>query len=341
MNPLAFALRVLFGTSRKPTTTASPGGRGMGRRIVLFAVAAAILGGVGYAAFSYLTRAPELKQVEAPPPPKLNGALPTAEEFEQLAKTDPVAMLEVCLIRYEREGIKVFSATLEKQERVKGTLNDREVVRIMSAGEVPEKDGSTPNLRVRMIWESGFRKDPLGTDLVAALYVKGEHGDQMVTYRPSSFLKQVSVSPRSQLSRDASRYCITDGGIYRGMLRTYDAWKKRKASGELHAQYLGIQNPPQLGGRACYVIQRHSENPEVDAFAMDEVADPKADARRDGSAEVTAYIDVEKWLDIGTVLKRADGSLLGEYWFRDVKLSKEPIEPDPFTIEAIKASLKK
>jgi hypothetical protein len=335
-NPVAFTLRLLFGTSRADTLTTSPGGWRMGRRILLFAIAALIIGGISYAAFVYLNK-PNVEHVEPPPPPKIEGELPTPAEFEHLARTDPVAMYKACLVRYERDGIQGATATLEKQERVHGKLNDREVVKLMCAGEVPDKTGNSPDLRVRMIWESGHRSAFTVKNL-ASLYAAGQNNDQM---KVLTSLTTLSLNPKDGMARTASRYCITDGGIYRGMLRTYTAWKKRQEAGELNATFMGIESPPQVGGRLCYVIQRRCPKPEVDPFALDESPDHKADPQRDGTVEVTVYIDIERWLSLGTMLKRADGSVLGEYWFRDVKLSKESFQPDPFTMESIKAAIKK
>jgi hypothetical protein len=313
----------------------------MGRRIVLLAIVLLVLGGAGFAVYSLLFISPERPVVEEPDAPVSVGkAIPTQADFDRLARGDAVGAFEACLLRYERDGIKGFTATLEKQERVEGDLHEREVVQIVCAGEVPAHPGEHPKTRIRMIWESGFRKDLLGTKLAATLYDAGANKNNMITYRPTSFLKEVSVDPKSSLTRSASRYCITDAGLYRGMLRTYDAWKKRQAAGRLHAQYLGIETPPQLG-RACYVIRRTSTTPEVDPFALDEAPNPKANPQRDGATEITAYIDVERWLHIGTVLKRQDGSLLAEYFFRDVVLSTSEFKPDPFTMEALKAAVKK
>lgn len=310
----------------------------MVRRLVLLTLSAGILAGIAYAAYAYFFAAPVVEHIPEPVAPRATGSLPTSEEFERLAREDPVGMLEAGLHRYEHDGIKGFTATLEKQERVKGTLNEREVISITVAGEVPERYGDLPKLRVRMIWESGHRK-VLGVKNLASLYIAGENANQMLTLTSLGFAK--SLDPKDSMPRGASRYSITDGGIYRGMLRTYDAWKKRQETGTLNGSFLGIQNPSQLGGRSCYVVQRNCPVPEVDPFALDEPADPKADPKRDGAVEVTAYIDVETWLHIGTVLKRSDGSLLGEYWFRDVKLSKQPFEPNPFTMDAIRAAVRK
>lgn len=309
----------------------------MGRRIGVYAIASAILAGIGYGVFAFVTRTPDVEQVQAPKPVDLAGELPTPEQFEELAKTDPVRMFEACLSRYKRDGWQGVSAIMEKQERVKGTMNDREVIRLMCSGDVPDDQGNTPNLRVRMIWESGHRK-ALGVKSLASLYVVGAKDNQMQVL---TSLTSMNVDPKGAMPRSASRYCVTDAGLYRGMLRTYDAWKRRQTAGELNASFLGIQTPKELNGRPCFVVQRRCPNPEVDSFALDETADPKANPQRDGAAEVTAYIDVGHWLHIGTILKRADGSLLAEYWFRDVKTSKSAFDPDPFTMDAIKAAIKK
>lgn len=314
----------------------------MGRRLVILVIVGLVLVGGGVAAYSWWTAAPSREKVKEPVAPDTTGKkLPTADEFERLARENPVAMLEACLLRYEQTGVKGFTATLEKHERVQGDLHDPEIIRLTAAGEVPEHPGSRPKIRVRMIWDEGFRKDLFGNRLVGTLYVAGENRNQMIAYRPSSIVKEMPVDPKSSLSRSASRYCITDAGLFRGMLRTYDAWKKRQAAGQLHAEYLGTRAEPKTGGRLCHVIHRTCPAPEVDSFAIDEAPDPKADPQRDGATDVTVYIDAERWLQVGTVLKRASGDLLGEYYFRDVDLSTTEFSPNPFTIDALKAAAKK
>src|SRR5690349_4204007 len=57
-----------------------------------------------------------------------NGApLPDNEEMGRLARTDPLAFLENCLRRYDRE-VKGYRATLEKRERLGGKLQGGEVI---------------------------------------------------------------------------------------------------------------------------------------------------------------------------------------------------------------------
>jgi hypothetical protein len=312
----------------------------MGRRIVLGLVATIILGGIGYAAYFFLFSAPHRDLIEEPLPPSPSQPLSTADEFERLLREDPVAMLGACLVRYERDGIKGFTATLDKQERVHGELHERELIRLTGEGEVPEHPGEHPNIRVRMIWESGFRK-VLGVRTLGTIYPNPETQDrsEMAAYTSFGFTKSVGI--KDGMSRSASRYCIADAGLYRGMLRTYDAWRKRQAAGQLHARYLGKESPKEVGGRLCHVVRRTCTAPEVDPFALDEAPDAKADSRRDGAVEITTYIDAERWLQVGTILKRAQGDLLGEYFFRDVVLATTRFQPDPFTMEALKAALKK
>src|SRR5688572_9803848 len=47
--------------------------------------------------------------------------------MEKLAKTDPVAFLERVVEKYDRE-VRSYRVTLDKRERIKGKLLDREVV---------------------------------------------------------------------------------------------------------------------------------------------------------------------------------------------------------------------
>jgi hypothetical protein len=160
----------------------------------------------------------------------------------------------------------------------------------------------------------------------------------MLTFRPTAYLmKEMHVDPKVALARDSSRYCITDAGIYRGMLRTYTAWKKRKDGGELKAEYLGRRAVEEVGGRECHVVKRTCKSPEVDSFALDEQppTDPKV-VERDGFTEVTLYVDAERQLQLGTVLRRADGELVGEYYFRNVELTTAEFPPDTFTPAALK-----
>ena len=55
----------------------------------------------------------------------------------------------------------------------------------------------------------------------------------------------------------------------------------------------------------------------------------------EGISELTVYIDKETWLQLGSIIKGEEGRLIGEYFFRDIKINPH-FEPGTFTREALK-----
>jgi outer membrane lipoprotein-sorting protein len=55
----------------------------------------------------------------------------------------------------------------------------------------------------------------------------------------------------------------------------------------------------------------------------------------DGVTELIIYVDTETLLQVGTVLKGADGQLIAEYYFRDIRLNPQ-FRPNQFTRAALK-----
>ena len=53
--------------------------------------------------------------------------------------------------------------------------------------------------------------------------------------------------------------------------------------------------------------------------------------------EQTLSVDTQTWLLVGTVLRGEDGQLIGEYYFRDIRLNPK-FDKDQFTREAVKAN---
>lgn len=221
-----------------------------------------------------------------------NGSpLPSAAEMERLAKEDPIAFLQECIRRYDRE-VHGFTATLIKQERLEGSLQNRETIAVAFR----EKPFS-----VLLRWKEGARK------AAAVLYVKGENRGQLLV-RPAGFRAVAGIVTRDPKGADAKkggRYPLTEFGIKIGMQRTLASWENAKKNNALHLQYLGVKKIKELGDRACWTFKRA----------------PYAAPEQDGIAESTFYIDKENWLQVGSVLKGEKGKLIGEYFFRDIKMN--------------------
>jgi hypothetical protein len=252
--------------------------------------------------------APEAPRGEraAGPPPAVkplvdDGAkLPAADDMERLAKDDPVAFLEKCLLRYDRE-VKGYRCTLKRQERVNGKLLPSEVIDVAFR----EKPFS-----VRLEWAA----DPRPAR--AILLVEGENADKLVV-QPTS-LWSPDLDPKGPIAMARCRYPMTEFGMKKGMENTRAYWIAARDARALHVEYLGVKKPVELGGLPCYCLKRtRYAKPEVD-----------------GITEVTYYFDKETWLQVGSVLKGDEGQLIGEYFFRDVKLNPD-FKDDAFSRKAI------
>jgi hypothetical protein len=231
-----------------------------------------------------------------------NGSpLPDAASLERLARTDPVAFLEACLRRCDRE-VHGYRATLQKQERIDGKVRPVEVIDVAFR----EKPFS-----VLFDWREGAGRAR------RTLYVRGENEDKLLV-RPSGALAYklagiVSRDPEGPDARAAGRYPLTGFGIKIGMQRVLSSWQAAQKKGELHVEYVERRRVRELGNRECYVLRRA----------------PYARPEEDGITSLTMYVDVETWLQVGTILKGKDG-LIGEYYFRDVRLNPE-FPADTFT----------
>jgi hypothetical protein len=311
----------------------------MARRVVRLAVVLAALGGGAYGVYAWLSPTPQPPPAKAPGHEDRGQTLPPAAAWEELARTNPVALLDNALTQYQRT-VKGFTATLEKEERVDGKLHEPEVIALAVQGDVPDAPDAKPNVKVRMVWEKGAQK-VLGSAVRATLYAEGSNDDRIWTWRPDApFKREHSIGPKESSARGASRYCIRDTGLYQVMLRTHAAWDRLQKAGEFRFEYEGLQPVEKLGGRPCHVIRRICLHPDVDPFALDEEppTDPKA-VERDGFTEVKIFIDAEQWIQIGTELRKGK-DLTGAYYYRDLVLNPT-FPPDTFTTTAIKAATKK
>jgi hypothetical protein len=230
--------------------------------------------------------------------------LPDDARMAKLAQTDPLAFLENCLKRYDRE-VQGYQATLVKQERLGGKLQRSEVIDVQFR-EDP--------FSVLLTWKEGTRLAQ------RTLYVKGKYNDQLVV-KPAGLAALIGVVERDPLGTDArnsGRYPLTEFGIKIGLQRTLSSWKTAAQQDYLQVTFLGERKIKETGGRVCWVLKRtaHLKPPE------------------DGVTDFTTYIDKETWLQVGSVLKGAENELIGEYIFRDIKLNPT-FKDDTFTREAV------
>ncbi len=229
--------------------------------------------------------------------------------MEGLAKEDPIAFLEKCLARYDRE-VKGYSLTMQKQERLQNKLQKREVI------EVYFQHGPAPKGHsVFMRWIEGARL------AARVLYVDGQNNNKMVV-KPAgvgAFLT-VERDPDGPDARRSGRYTVKEFGLRRGLQRTLDSFRAAQKDGALHVDYLGRQKVQEAGGRECFVLKRTGyKKPE-----------------EEGITQQTLFVDTQTWLLVGTILKGDKGQLIGEYFFRDIRLNPN-FDRDQFTRKALDA----
>lgn len=234
----------------------------------------------------------------------LSKAGPLGEQDSAPAQ-DPLRFLEKCLERYGQTGIKGYTATFHKQERISGELKPSEEIEIFYR----EKPHS-----VLMRWLKGERKAS------SALFVEGENEGMMLA-RPAGIagklISYVRRDPEGEEAKQSSRYSIKELGLREALERTIRSWKEAKAEGTLRVQYLGIRKVPEAGNKECHVFKRTNAKPE-----------------EEGVLESTFYLEKDTGFQLGSVLKGQGGKLMGEYFFRNVRVNPE-FKPEQFQSSAL------
>ncbi len=232
--------------------------------------------------------------------------LPADAQMEELAKKNPIAFLKSSIRRYDYQ-VQGYECTFKKQERIDGKLEPGETIAV--------KFREQP-FSVFFDWLKGERRAK------KVLFVRGENKN-MLLVKGAGVLALGGILERDPNGTDAQksgRYPISEFGIKTGSLRTLAAWEAAQKDGTLDIKYGGIEKIKELCNRECYVLKRSK-------YAKPE--------EKDGIMSGTFYFDKETWLQVGSTLKNADGELLAEYWFADVKLNPE-FKPDTFTRNALK-----
>lgn len=236
-----------------------------------------------------------------------DGPLPDDAGMEKLAKENPIAFLENCLRRYQRE-VKGYRANFVKEERIGKHLNPPETIDV-SFLEKPHS--------VFFSWRDGARKAE------RALYVEAENDGKMLA-RPYGRLARLAAGDvvirdvDGPDARQSGRYTLAQFGIKNGTVRTLAAWKAAKEKDALEVKYLGKEKVKDAGNRLCYVLKRTNAKPE-----------------NDGVTQLTIYVDTENWLQIGSLLEGEGGKLIARYFFRDIELNPK-FDADQFKEAALK-----
>jgi hypothetical protein len=215
--------------------------------------------------------------------------------IEDVCYADAPRFLEMIIAHYERE-VTGYSCTLFRRERINGKLHDLEVTEV----RFREKP-----FGVFMNWKEGTRF--LGPQ--AVLYVENENEGKVLA-RPAGRLAQfaagiVSKDVEGSDAKNSGRYTLNHFGLHLGTKRTLATMRKAQERGTLHVQYYGIERVPQLDHRPCYKFVRTPYDP----------------VEEEGVNELTLFIDVETWLQTGSVLRDRERRLIAEYFFRDVRLN--------------------
>ena len=224
--------------------------------------------------------------------------------LEVLLHYHPLTFLEMCVQRYGRE-VTGYTLKFNKRERLDGKLKRMEKL------EVHFRE--TP-FSVHMHWlETTGQADK-------ALYVKGENNGKLLA-RGRGILKLSGIWTKDIDSPEAKRdgrFTIDHFGVNQATIRTIAAMHRAQERGKLFLTYHGLYKVPEVGDRLCYKFVRAPYDPPED----------------EGLNELTLYIDQETWLQVGSVLRDAQGEMIAEYYFRDIKLNPE-FHKDQFTRAAL------
>jgi hypothetical protein len=242
------------------------------------------------------------------PKVSVDGALPDDAEMERLAASDPTLFLEYCLRRYYWE-IKGYHLIMQKQERINGSLHDKEIVDVYFK-EQPHS--------VFLRWiEGSFNAE-------RTLYVEDEaNPERKLLARPNSTWKRTAMGNITAqdvhgiLPKQSGRFTLDEFGLKKATERYLASWKAATEKGELDVKFLGLHPLPEANNKVVYHFVRKCVVPE-----------------NDGVMEQTLYIDRATWLQVGSVIKGKKGELIGEYYFRDIELNPE-FKPNQFQREAL------
>jgi hypothetical protein len=166
----------------------------------------------------------------------------TLSRLEKLAKTDHIALLEYCLENY-RANFKSYTATLVKQERIRGVIGKEQTVDV--------KFMQQP-FSVAMKWT----ENPSQADRI--IYVDGKYDNKMMV-RPANGLIRalfpaVLRDPRCKDAKAASLRTIDQFGFENSIMSLLKVYRQAKKQNHLKEDFGGYA---EVAGRKAIVLIRY------------------------------------------------------------------------------------
>ena len=186
-------------------------------------------------------------------PPHMVEFVPTAaivsdvvDRNEQLARTDPLGFLQLCLDHHNAD-VRDYRCTFTKRESISGEVLPAQVVDVRHRQEP---------FSVDMTFVKNVR------ECKRALYVAGEwlddDGNELAWAKPGgailrTFLPRVKQPIHGRRAEKASRRGIDQFGFRRSLELILQYSRKAEAEGKLSFEYTGHGT---IGGRPTYVFRR-------------------------------------------------------------------------------------
>ncbi len=211
-------------------------------------------------------------------------AQPDIAKLVELAKTDHIALLKLCLENCE-QTIQDYTCTFVKRERIKGKTGRAQVIAVKFMDQP---------FSVAMRW----RKNAPISD--RCLFVEGEH-DGNILLRPKGLLSVIGTVRRKPDSKDVMAKTlkpITLFGFRRGLEKMIEVYETADTNGDLVARLAGQMD---VSGRPTVVLER------------------LLPVGKDYPAYRTKiYIDTERLIPICIEAWDWDGELIGRYIYKDI-----------------------
>jgi hypothetical protein len=220
------------------------------------------------------------------------------DEVERLAKTDHIALLDLCLENY-RSQFSDYTCTFSKEERINGKMMPLQIVDV-TFRQAPYS--------VAMKWRT---HDEQGEALTMprgdrALYIEGRWKNQMLIRPTDGFLQfltggQVLRDPTDRDVMKATLRPISAFGFERSLQNLLKVYRQAADSGDLTFSFSGAAK---IGGRDVLVLQR------------------ELPAKKDYPAAATViYIDRQYLVPVMVEGYDWDGQKFCTYMFKDIKFN--------------------